>query len=115
MGTIHDAMHLVSEAIGVAGVLVLVYGVGVGLVMFVRVEAGRFRGDEARHDRGELRKAVAYYILLALELLIAKDIIETIIKPDLDSLLILGVIVVIRTVISFSLSWELREGKDTPA
>ncbi len=84
-------------------------GVSGGLGLFGRREASRLRGDETSSGHAALRKAVAFYILLARELLIAKDIIETIIKPDLDSLIVLGVIVVIRTVISFSLSWELKD------
>jgi uncharacterized membrane protein len=45
---------------------------------------------------------------LSLEILIAADIIDTIIQPSLDELAILGGILAIRTVISFSLSWEMK-------
>jgi len=44
-------------------------------------------------------------------LLVAADIVETILTPDLEHLGALGAIVAIRTVISFSLNWELRQHK----
>ncbi len=105
---VHDAMHVASVCIGIVGVLVLVYGVAVGIWLFVRLEASRLRGEETRSGQWSLRKAIGFYILLALELLIAADLIETIMSPDLNSLMILGATVLIRIAISFSLSWELR-------
>jgi Protein of unknown function (DUF1622) len=47
--------------------------------------------------------------LLGLEFLIAADIIHTVLTPTLADLAILGAIVAIRTVISFSINWELRQ------
>ncbi len=55
-----------------------------------------------------VRHQLAYYLLLSLELLIAADIIDTIVQPSLEELAILGGVLAIRTVISFSLTWELR-------
>ena len=50
-------------------------------------------------------------ILLGLEVLVAADIIATVVtKPTMNSVLILGVIIIIRTLLSFSLQVEL-EGK----
>jgi uncharacterized membrane protein len=62
-------------------------------------------------DRRRLRHALGYYLLLGLEFLIAADIIDTLMKPSPQDLLILGAIVVIRTVISYSLK---SEHKPTP-
>lgn len=59
----------------------------------------------------ELRKAVGKSILLGLEILIAADIIATVVtEPTLKSVSILGLIVIIRTFLSLSLQVEL-EGK----
>ena len=43
------------------------------------------------------------------EFLIAADIVHTVLTPTLADLAILGAIVAIRTVISFSINWELRQ------
>lgn len=59
----------------------------------------------------ELRQAVGKSILLGLEILIAADIMATVVtKPSLESVSILGLIVLIRTFLSLSLQVEL-EGK----
>ena len=50
---------------------------------------------------------LGYYLLLGLEFLIAADIINTLVRPTPQDLLVLGAIVAIRTVISYSLNTEL--------
>jgi uncharacterized membrane protein len=52
---------------------------------------------------------LGYYLLLGLEFLIAADIVHTVLTPTLPDLAILGAIAAIRTVISFSITWELRQ------
>ena len=108
---LHSSLHFLALAVGVAGVLVLVYGVVVAGIKLVRAELLRFRGLSPRREEEELRHVLGLYILLGLEFLVAADIIETITAPDLDSILVLGAIVLIRTVISFSINWELAKGK----
>ncbi|QRM32032.1 DUF1622 domain-containing protein [Microvirga sp. VF16] len=55
------------------------------------------------------RSNVGRAILLGLEFLVAADIINTVaIEPTLQSLLILGGIVLIRTFLSFSLEVEIE-------
>ena len=51
---------------------------------------------------------LGYYLLLGLEFLIAADIIDTLMKPSLQDLIVLGAIVLIRAVISYSLNGELK-------
>lgn len=59
----------------------------------------------------ELRQAIGKSILLGLEILIAADIIATVVAdPTLKSVSILGLIVLIRTFLSLSLQVEL-DGK----
>lgn len=111
---LHESLHLVSLGVGVAGVLVLSYGVAVAVVKLVRAELTRFRGESPRALEEDLRHVLGLYILLGLEFLVAADIIQTITAPDLDAILALGAIVLIRTVISFSINWELAKAKGQP-
>ena len=74
------------------------------------------RGVNADEDRKQLRHLLGYYLLLGLEFLIAADIIDTLMKPSAQDLLVLGAIVLIRTIISYSLNAELRsEQQPRPA
>ena len=59
----------------------------------------------------EFRHAIGKSILLGLEILIAADIIATVVtEPTLRSVSVLGLIIIIRTFLSLSLQVEL-EGK----
>src|SRR6266849_10614680 len=102
-----EYLHHASFGIGVLGVLVIVFGVACGLLRFVRSEIRAARGADVGEDRKHLRHVLGYYLLLGLEFLIAADIIDTLMKPSTQDLVILGAIVAIRTVISYSLNSEL--------
>src|SRR5690349_23163286 len=103
-----DYLHHASFGIGVLGVLVIVFGVLSGLVRFVRAEFSAARGLVVDEERKKLRQVLGYYLLLGLEFLIAADIIDTLMKPKPQEMIVLGAIVAIRTVISYSLNGELK-------
>jgi uncharacterized membrane protein len=109
-----DALHDVGMAIGVVGVVVIVWGVLLGMLQVVRLEMLRFKGKVTFEAREELRHGLAYYLLLGLEFLVAADIVHSILTPTLQDLAVLAAIVAIRTVISFSINWELRQSKPPP-
>jgi len=104
-------LHHASFGIGLLGVLVIVLGVIGGLIRFVRAELRAARGVETEGERRALRHTLGYYLLLGLEFLIAADIIDTLMKPSVQDLTVLGAIVLIRTIISFSLNWELKTAR----
>jgi uncharacterized membrane protein len=101
--TFEDWMQLVVRAFELVGVLVLVVGAIAAAVGFARTaQAGpakavrRFRSDIGRS------------ILLGLEILIVADIVQTVtIDPTIESALTLGIIVLVRTFLSFSIEIEL--------
>ena len=102
-----EYLHHATFGIGLLGVLVIIFGVMSGLVRFLRSEASALRGATVEGERRKLRQVLGYYLLLGLEFLIAADIIDTLMKPTTQDLIILGAIVAIRTVISYSLNSEL--------
>lgn len=91
-----------SLAIDFAGTAVIVLGLLFALVRTFGTPppGGRYR---------RLRQDVGRGILLGLELMVAGDIIRTVaVEPTLDSVIVLGVIVLIRTFLSMSLEVELE-------
>src|SRR2546426_12559560 len=102
-----DYLHHATFGISVLGVLVIVFGVLCGVVRFLRSELASVRGANVEDERRKLRQVLGYYLLLGLEFLIAADIIDTLMKPTTQDLIILGSIVLIRTIISYSLNSEL--------
>lgn len=99
----------ISEPLGIIGIAIIVYGVVCGVVRFVVSEVKALRGEEVSSLRDQLRGLLGYYLLLGLEFLIAADIVESIISPERGELVNLAIVVAIRTVISFSLNWELAQ------
>ena len=56
-----------------------------------------------------LRNYFGWSVLLALEILVAADLIRTIaVQPTLENVGVLGIIILIRTVLSFSLDIEIE-------
>ncbi|MGZ6779632.1 MAG: DUF1622 domain-containing protein [Mycobacterium sp.] len=89
------------EVLGVSSmVLGTGYAIGLALVMWTRTGGARaFK---------TLRNAIGGAILLGLELLVAADIVKTVTsKPSLTDATILGMIVLIRTVLSFTIEVEI--------
>lgn len=107
-----EILQHISVGIGILGAAVIGYGVLKGLVRFLRAEWASLQGRGTTARQEQLRHALGYYLLLGLEFLIAADIIVTLMEPDMERLLILGAIVVVRTIISFSLQYELRHGRE---
>ena len=105
-------LHHVSFGIGILGVLVIVFGVAGGLARFLHSEVLAARGKNVEENRKHLRHVLGYYLLLGLEFLIAADIIDTLMKPSVQDLIVLGAIVLIRTIISFSLNAELKSERN---
>jgi uncharacterized membrane protein len=88
--------------------------VGVGLIAIgLLVSAVRYAGIAFTPPPGvtpyrQLRQDIGRAILLGLEVLVAADIIRTVaVTPTLESVAVLGAIVVIRTFLSMSLQLEV--------
>ncbi|ANI31916.1 membrane protein [Yersinia entomophaga] len=100
---IHTFIMLAASGLNIVSVLVLIYGVVKCLFAFIKNELQRGESNIQR-----IRLDLGGYLLLALEILIPADILKTIIEPDYKELIILASIVVIRIVLSISLSKELK-------
>ncbi|WP_243367732.1 DUF1622 domain-containing protein [Microvirga solisilvae] len=101
-----QALRFTTRLIEVGGIAIIVLGaLGATAAFLWQILQGR-SGDMAYSlYRSNLGRA----ILLGLEFLVAADIINTVaIEPTLQSLLILGGIILIRTFLSFSLEVEIE-------
>ena len=97
-------MDHVAQVFEIVGVAVLIGGFALGLVRSL-VSVLR------REPRGlyiVLRLYFGRSILLGLEVLVAADLIRTVaVEPTMQNVLVLGLIVLIRTFLSFSLEIEI--------
>jgi uncharacterized membrane protein len=116
--TFGEWIEAIGRIVDAAGVAVIAGGVALVSIIALR-RLTRREPDVYMTFRQQLGRA----ILLGLELLVAADIIRTVaVAPTLESVLVLGGIVLVRTFLSFSLEVELtgrwpwqaaREGQES--
>lgn len=100
-----QAMDTVSTAFEIIGVAIIFGGFLVALVYAWRT--WRTTGESGAAYEA-IRRVFGKAVLLGLEVLVAADIIRTVaVDPTIDNLLVLGLLVLVRTFLSFSLDVEL--------
>jgi uncharacterized membrane protein len=104
--TFTEGMDHVAKAFEALGAAVLVLGLLLSLALAGRVWWRTRRGRVAYQT---LREAFGGVLLLGLEILVAADLVRTVaVEPTLENVAILGLIVLIRTFLSFSLEIEIE-------
>ena len=97
-----EAMEVVAQAFEVVGVAILIVGAG-----FTAIRAVAERGT-GTNTYQLMRRRFGRTLLLGLEVLVAADIVKTVaVESTLDSVLVLAVLVLVRTVLSLSLDAEI--------
>lgn len=103
----HDLINMISFVLNVIGALIILFGVVLALAEFLKKEI--FAHDDRIKMNETIRIKLGSYLVLGLELFIAGDIIKTIITPTWQSLGMLGAIVIIRTILSYFLTKDLKD------
>jgi uncharacterized membrane protein len=93
------------------GTLTILIG---ALIAIYRYILYRFIYSSINANLNNIRLDLARTIILGLEFFIASDVIETTITPDFQSLGILCVLVIIRTILNVSLHKEIKELSNLP-
>src|SRR5215203_2685913 len=100
-----QTMDAIARGVEIIGIVTLVLGLAAALVRAGQAFTGGQGGEEAYRV---VRTVFGRSILLGLEFLVAADIIRTVaVEPSLENVGVLGLIVLIRTLLSFSLEVEI--------
>lgn len=123
MGTlIHDIeeiLELTGVVFDILGVVIICVGI---LLAFLRasLSVAQSQDETSNTPYRRLKIDIGLALLLGLEVLVAADIIKTVaIEPTLDSLSVLGLLVIIRTFLSWTLvleiegRWPWQSGEET--
>ena len=104
--TFTEVMDNVAKAFEGLGAAVLV----LGLLLSLGVSARDWlRTRQGRVAYRTLKETFGGVLLLGLEILVAADLVRTVaVEPSLENVAILGLIVLIRTFLSFSLEIEIE-------
>ena len=103
MTAFFETVALTFEVLGVVAMAVgFVVAAGLAVRAWVTSRSGRTAFKT-------LRDSVGLVILLGLEILVAADLVRTVTStPQLEDAVTLGIIVLIRTILSFSLQIEIE-------
>jgi uncharacterized membrane protein len=107
MDSLHQLINVISFTLNIIGALITIWGIVICLLDFIKKEL--LDRDQAVRLNESIRIKLGSYLVLALEFFIAGDIVKTIITPTWESLGILGAIVVIRTILSYFLTKDLKK------
>lgn len=105
-----EILEYCATGISVFSISIIIYGTICAIIAIIKNEFSKdkYKGMQT------IRVEFGSYLLLGLEVLIGADIIKTIIEPSYEELIVLGGIVIIRTVMSLFLNKEIKElEKDT--
>jgi len=91
------------------GAAVVTWGCVHGTVLVVRRAAHSLQGRQETIELRDIRIVIGEKMALGLDFFLAGDIIGTIVIPSRESLLLLGGIVVIRTVMAYFLAKEIEK------
>ena len=103
---IHSIIVFIQHTISLIGILIIISGVVFCMFQYIYgIISGQFRGQASNINN--IRLNLGRVLILGLEFIVAADLIGTTTTPDYYELGILAIIVVIRTILSFSINREL--------
>jgi uncharacterized membrane protein len=107
------AVNLTARVIEAIAALLIAGSVAMGLIELVTALIRRGLSERTT----DVRLRLAERLVLSIEFLIAADILKTIVTPTLEGIGLVAGVIVIRTVLSLSIAYELRRvdrKPDTP-
>jgi uncharacterized membrane protein len=103
----HNILLTIQHSISFCGVLVILIGVLVALGRYFKYSFSIYEGQISM-DINKIRLSLGLVLSLGLEFIVAADLIGTTTAPDYYSVGIVASIVLIRTVLSYSLNREIN-------
>jgi uncharacterized membrane protein len=99
-----EIVHGITFFFGAAGALLIIYG---GIRAILEILGREILSQQRSYD--DIRIRFTGKIIFGLEFFIAADIINTLIAPNEQEILMLGAVVLIRVVLGYFLSREARD------
>ncbi len=109
MESIQHVLQAVIMAISIAGASVVLWGIVEAFGSFLKLKLAR-AGKDAIRESEAIRQRLGAHLLLGLEIFIAADIISSVASPTWERVGILASIVGVRTVLSYFLRMEIKQG-----
>ena len=107
MDWFHTLLGYIKSGISLTGILMIVVGVVIALVQFIQYICSHSL-SQPNNPINIIRLRLGRMLLLGLECIVAADLIGTITTPDYYDIGILAIIVIIRSVLSFTINREIQ-------
>jgi len=99
-----DVINFFSLVFGITGSALIIFG---GLKAIAKIILLEVRRTLISYPT--IRREFTSYLVFGLEFYIAADVLKTLITPTQQEIILLGAVVVIRTILGYFLSRESRE------
>lgn len=107
-----DILEYATLCVNVVGYAILMFTVVKFVLRYVSFELHRHRGLECGRAFQDIRIEFLSHVILALDFLVVADVIHSGLAQDRDSLITLGALVLIRSVLAFFLGLDLRDVRE---
>lgn len=104
---LHQLLIVIQKTISFCGVLVIFFGVVMALWRYFQYYFPKTNSPE-KITINEIRLKLGQVLTLGLEFIVAADLIGTTTAPDYYTVGIVASIVLIRTLLSFTLNYEIK-------
>jgi len=108
MEHLEKILIVIADVVDLIGIVILIYGFSKILIRYLVIEFKNFKSAPIRQIQS-IRCEIGIYILLALDFLIASDIIHTVTNLSQEQLIELSVMILLRTAIGYFLGKEVEE------
>lgn len=107
-----QALEMLSLVVDGVGYAILLFTVVKFVLRYVAFEFQRLRGiDCIRHFR-DIRLELLSHVILAIDFMVISDVIHSGIAQTRDSLITLGIFVLIRSVLAFFLGLDMKDVRE---
>lgn len=99
-----NIVNAVAGVLAIFGAAIVLYGGLSAMLQILQKEALK-----KSVNYNAIRRGFTSKIMVGLEFFVANDLIKTVLEPSLNQVITLAAIVLIRTIISYSLNKELKD------
>ncbi|AKS46710.1 Uncharacterized membrane protein [Octadecabacter temperatus] len=110
--SIFKMLELVTLFVDGVGYAILIFTVFKFVIRYVGFELHRIRGLECAKRFQEIRVEFLSHVILAIDFMVVSDVIESGLVDTRDSLITLGIFVLIRSILAFFLGLDLKDARD---
>ncbi len=109
------ALELLTLCVDAVGYGILLFTVLKFVPRYVATEIGRARGMECSRRFRDIRLELLSHIILAIDFMVISDVIHSGIVKTQESLITLGLFVLVRSILAFFLGLDMRDIREEMA